>query len=101
MPDIKIHVHTQGGDTHAVQAPSDIKAEELISQLVEDLSLPKTDPEGHPVAWTIDDKDTGKTLEDEKTLEQSGVAAGHHLYLRRQVTAGNSCADYLSNERRR
>ena len=90
MSDIKIHVHTQGGDTHAVQAPSDIKAEELVNQLVEELSLPKTDAEGHTVAWIIDDKDTGKTLEEEKSLQDSGVLGGHHLYLRRQVTAGNS-----------
>jgi hypothetical protein len=88
MPDIKVHVHTQGGDTHPVQSPPDIKAEEFITQLIEELNLPKVDPEGHPIAWSIDDKDTGKTLEEEKTLEDAGVRTGHHLYLRRQVTAG-------------
>jgi hypothetical protein len=46
------------------------------------------DAEGRPVNWTIDDKDTGKTLDAQSTLAQCGVISGHHLHMRRQVIAG-------------
>jgi|SRR5271165_7076326 len=88
MADIKVRVHTPGGESHPIEAPFDIRVDELIEQLVTGLNLPKLDAEGHPVTWVIDDKDIGKSLEYQSTLEASGVREGHHLYMRRQVTAG-------------
>ena len=52
------------------------------------LSLPSVDVEGHPANWTIDDKETGTTLDSQTTLLEGNVVSGHHLYLRRQVVAG-------------
>jgi hypothetical protein len=88
MPDIRVHIHTQGGASHPIEAPTDIKTEEFIKELIAGLDLPKVDAEGHPVSWTIDDKDTGRTLDYQSTLAEAGVANGHQLYMRRQVTAG-------------
>jgi hypothetical protein len=88
MPDLRIRVHEPGGDAHPIEAPSDIKIEDLILELVNGLNLPKVDAEGHPVIWTIDDKNTGKSLDYQSTLEASGVQTGHDLFMRRQVTAG-------------
>jgi hypothetical protein len=89
MEDIKVRVHTQGGDEHPIEAPPDIKVEDFIQELVSGLNLPKVDAEGHAVVWNIDDKSTGKTLKYEKTLEESGVRGGHDLYIRREVVAGS------------
>lgn len=85
----KVKIFTQGGDEHDIETPLDIKASEFSEELAIALKLPKTDAEGHPVSWRIDDKDTGKTLEGDKTLDQNGVKAGHRLSLIRQVVAGS------------
>jgi hypothetical protein len=86
--DIKLHVHTPGGDAHRIEAPDDIRTEEFIHEVVSGLQLPSMDAEGRQVDWTIDDRNTGKTLNLDLTLAQNGVENGHHIYLRRQVTAG-------------
>jgi hypothetical protein len=87
--DIKVYVHTPGGDSHPIEAPVDIRTEEFVRELISGLQLPSVDAEGRQVSWTIDDKDTGKTLDYQNTLQEAGVRGGHHLYMRRQVTAGN------------
>ena len=90
MPtDIRVHVITQAGDSHPIDAPPDIRTEDFVKEVVEGLDLPKIDAEGRPVNWTIDDKDTGKTLDAQSTLAQCGVTSGHHLHMRRQVIAGS------------
>lgn len=88
MPDMKLTIHTQGGDAHEIEAPGDIRGGDLVKELADQLQLPATDAEGHPVAWRLDNKDTGRTVDLEQTLEQNGVQAGHHLSLIRSVTAG-------------
>jgi hypothetical protein len=88
MPDIRVHVVTQAGDSHPIDAPPDIKTEDFIREVADGLNLPKNDAEGHPINWLIDDKDTGKTLDGQRTLGDCGVVSGHHLYMRRKVIAG-------------
>lgn len=88
MPDMKLTIYTQGGESHDIEAPPDIRASDLVKELAEQLSLPSTDAEGRAVAWRMDDKDTGTTLNLDTTLEQNGVLAGHRLSIIRQVTAG-------------
>lgn len=73
--DIRIHVHTPDGETHSIEAPADIKVEELIDELIETHRLPRTD------RWKIFDKDTGLELQRGRSLEENGVRAGHHLYI--------------------
>lgn len=88
MPDIKIRVHTQGGESHSIQTPVDMKSADFLAELVGELSLPTQDAEGHQVSWVLDDKNTGKTLSDERSLGDNGVKEGHDLHLRREVVAG-------------
>jgi hypothetical protein len=88
MADMKLTIYTQGGDAHEIEAPPDIRASDLVKELAEQLQLPATDAEGHAVAWRLDDKDTGTTLNLDSTLEQNGVKAEHRLSIIRQVTAG-------------
>jgi len=92
MPDIKIRVHTQGGESHSIQTPVDMKSADFLAELVGELSLPTQDAEGHQVSWVLDDKNTGKTLSDERTLGDNGVKEGHDLHLRREVVAGTDQA---------
>jgi len=65
-----------------------MRTAEFLQELIAGLDLPRVDAEGHQPSWTIDDKDTGKTLDLQSSLEENGVRGGHHLYLRRQVVAG-------------
>jgi hypothetical protein len=88
MADIKLTLYTQGGDAHEIEAPADIRGNDLVKDLATQLQLPATDADGNAVAWRLDDKDTGKTLNLEMTLADNGVQAGHRLSLLRQVTAG-------------
>lgn len=84
----KVKICLMGGDEHDIETPLDMRAREFLEELTSALNLPRTDHEGHPVAWRIDDKDTGRTLDLNKELGQNGVKAGHRLSLFRQVTAG-------------
>ncbi len=88
MQDMNLDVATQSGDSHKVEAPSDMNGEEFMRGLINLLRLPTTDAEGRPINWRIDDKDTGRTLEHSQTLEANGVREGHHLSIIRTVTAG-------------
>ena len=88
--EIKVTVVTLGGEKHDVEVPLDIRAEDFTKELIAALKQPVTDAEGHPIVWRIDDKDTGRTLEGGKTMEENGVKDGHQLILLRVTTAGHS-----------
>lgn len=90
MSEIKISLITMDGIERQIETPSDIMANEFIAELVLALSLPYTDAEGNPISWRIDNKDTGKTLRNDQTLEQNGVINGHRLSLIRASVAGGS-----------
>ena len=87
--EIKVTVITIGGEKHEVEVPLDIRAEDFTKELIAALKLGVTDAEGHPISWRIDDKDTGRTLEGSKTMDENGVKEGHQLILLRNTTAGN------------
>jgi hypothetical protein len=90
MADLRIKVHTPGGESHPIEAPSDIKVEDFVLEVVNGLNLPKVDADGHQIAWKIDDKNTGRSLDYQSSLDANGVQAGHDLYLRREPIAGGS-----------
>ena len=89
MHDMNLEVTTQSGDSHKVEAPPDMYGGEFVSGLINLLRLPTTDAEGRPINWRVDNKDTGRTLENAETLEANGVREGHHLSIIRTVTAGS------------
>jgi uncharacterized ubiquitin-like protein YukD len=88
MSEIKVSLITMDGIEREIETPSDITVKDFISELVMALSLPYTDAEGTPLSWRIDNKDTGKTLFEDQTLEQNGVFSGHRLSLIRNTIAG-------------
>jgi hypothetical protein len=85
---IKVKIITIGGEEHEIETPVDIKTADFIEELIVALKLTKTDAEGHPVNWRLDDKDIGRTLDPNQTLEAGGVQEGHRLNLIRAVVAG-------------
>jgi uncharacterized ubiquitin-like protein YukD len=84
---VNIKVFTIGGEERDVEAPLSIKTEEFIKELVIALRLPLTDAEGHQLNWRVDNKDTGATLDPDKTLEENRVKEGHRLMLIRATVA--------------
>jgi len=92
---IRLKLLTLRGEEHDIEirmsglhlTPLDIRASEFLDEVVTALKLPKTDPAGFPVRWCVLNKDTGKMLEGEKTLEANGVQDGHRLLLRPPVRA--------------
>jgi hypothetical protein len=89
MAEIKVTVVTLGGEKHEVEVPPDIRAEDFIKELIAALKLPMTDAEGHAISWRLDNKDTGRTLEVGRTIDENGVREGHQLMLIRATTAGS------------
>ena len=87
---IKVTVITQAGDGQTLETSQDAKPEELVDLILSSRHIPRVDSEGRPVSWSIDDKDTGKTLDFSRTLASNNVRDGHCLHLRRQVIAGGS-----------
>jgi uncharacterized ubiquitin-like protein YukD len=89
MAEIKVKVMTIGGEEKDIETPIDIKADDFIKELVIALNLPLTDSEGNAISWRIDNKDTGRTIEGAKTLEENEVKDGHRLALIRSTVAGS------------
>jgi len=85
---IKVSVITLAGETHEVEVPPDIRAEDFVKELISELKLPMTDAEGHSISWRIDNKDTGRTLEGGRSMDENSVKDGHRLMLIRATTAG-------------
>lgn len=85
---IKVNVITQSGDEHEIETPTDIKAGEFCDEVVQALDLPRNDADGAAIAWRMDNKDTARTLDADKTLDENGVQDKHSLQLIRQVVAG-------------
>lgn len=88
MADIKVTVVTLGGENHDVEVPPDIRADDFIKELISALKLPLTDAEGHAISWRLDNKDTGRTLEASRTIDENNVKEGHRLMLIRATVAG-------------
>jgi type VII secretion system (Wss) protein YukD len=88
--EITVTIVTIGGDEHRVETPTDLKAEEFISELLTALKLPQVDAERVPIKWRLDNKDTGKSLAPDKTLEENEVRDGHHLNFIRATVAGGT-----------
>ena len=88
MADIKVTVITIDGEKPEVEVPPDMRADDFVKELVSALKLPVTDAEGNPVVWRLDNKDTGRTLDPSRSIEENNVREGQRLMLFRHMTAG-------------
>ena len=76
MPDIQVEVHVPDKKPQRVEVPTDMKARDFLLEVQDMLGIAGS-------AWSLYDKDVQQDLDPERTLGDSGVAHGHHLYLRR------------------
>jgi hypothetical protein len=79
---IKVQVHLPNGDTSPEDVRADQISKELIAHFILKFKLTKKEALKDEAVWNLDDKDTGKTLDPQKSLHENGVLNGHHLYLR-------------------
>ena len=85
LGDLEIIVHTPDARTHKVDAPANIKVEELIQELVRSLGLTEMGRDDRETPWSLFDKTLGVQLDIEKTLQENGVKDGHTLYIDRRA----------------
>lgn len=71
-----------------VELPDDAPANKLIAVLVEKLNLPKNGPDGAPLSYKFHHKNSGKQIQDNQSLNVSGVKNGDILRLQPEITAG-------------
>jgi hypothetical protein len=83
--DLTIHLHTEDGKTHTVQDSPQVTPREMIRTLVDAHLIPVTDQHSRTIQWCLEDRKSGKTLDDTRTLQENGVRSGHHLHLRRAM----------------
>jgi hypothetical protein len=88
MSDFTVEIHTQEGNIYPVQVAPDTQVEELFHDIIDYLSLPRRDAEGETISWSLYNKETGKVLQEGRTVEECGVRDGHQLKLQRKTVAG-------------
>lgn len=96
MPDIKVHIHTPEGRVQSIEAPADLKVDELIEELIHAGTLPRSRGDGKATNWSIFDKDTGVELRRAADLNENSVDSGHHLYLVEGHAPSAGAAPHLS-----
>src|SRR5262249_21347660 len=79
--DIKVHVHTPDGRIHSAEVPGSLRAGEFLTDLVRSLGLPSRGPDGTEFSWILEDSETGRSLDPDRTLGENAVRNGHHLNL--------------------
>jgi hypothetical protein len=81
--DVTFHVHAEDGKTHTVQDSPTVTPREIIRGLVESRLVTGVDHRGRHIEWCLEDRETRRTLDSAKSLQENGVRSGHHVYLRR------------------
>jgi hypothetical protein len=60
----------------------------ILPSVITKMNLPVTGPDGHPMSYSLDNREGGKRLREDDTLPISGVADGHHLIVYPEIVAG-------------
>ena len=86
----EIEVTVVRADTNAafdVSIPDDVRIQEILAELVKEMGLPRTGPDGDVVAYELSNKRTGDGLRN-GTLGARGVKTGGVLLLTSTFVAG-------------
>lgn len=83
--DVTLHVLADDRETVFVDAmiPDDVLLEDVIAELCDQLSLPRTDSNGSTIEWRLDINETGRTLSAQSTLSSEGITDSQDLVLLR------------------
>lgn len=91
MPDISIHVQAENKGRQSVHAPSDMNTQEFLNELLEGFDLLRNNGGGSRLNYRLEDRQTGRVLDLEKTLEENDVRGGETLLLHAQQPATVTC----------
>src|SRR5262245_16859728 len=91
MPDISIHVQAENKARQSVHAPSDMNTQEFLNELLEGFDLLRNNGGGSRLNYRLEDRQTGRVLDLEKTLEENDVRGGETLLLHAQQPATVTC----------
>jgi hypothetical protein len=78
--------HTGNKKTH-VELPDDVPMQRLLPALAGRMQLP-IEQEGNPITYCLDNRRTGRRLDEQDTLRAAGVQSDDLLALLPVVTAG-------------
>lgn len=81
-------VDATGNKREEASVPGDAASGRIIARLVELMELPTIGPDGQPLSYKFHHKQSGRQLDDNQSLEQSGVGDGDVLRLVAEITAG-------------
>lgn len=81
-------VDATGNKTEEVSVPDNVAAGRIVGKLVTLLQLPTVGPDGLPLSYKFHHKQTGRQINDNETLGESGVNDNDVLRLVAEITAG-------------
>jgi len=84
---VEVWDHT-GSQKQEVELPEDAPVDRVIYALVDKLHLPRDGPDGAPLSYKFHHRNSGKQLQDSRTMAEAGVMNGHILVLQPEITAG-------------
>jgi hypothetical protein len=82
-------VDATGNKTEEVSVPDTVAVGRIIGRLVEVLQLPAIGPDGMPLSYKFHHKQSGRQINDNETLADSGVHEHDVLRLVAEITAGS------------
>ena len=65
-----------------------VTVSKIIPTIITKMSLPATSPDGLPMSYALDCKETGQRLREDQTLLAAGVQEGYHLVVFPEIVAG-------------
>ena len=60
----------------------------ILPNVITKLSLPVIGPDGQPISYSLDHREGGKRLNEDKTLADNNVSSGDHLVVYPEMVAG-------------
>ena len=81
-------VDATGNKAEEVSVPENVAAGRIIARLVPLLQLPAVDHQGLPLSYKFHHKQSGRQINDNETLAETGVHDGDVLRLVAEITAG-------------
>jgi hypothetical protein len=84
---LELTLHLPEGKIVPVVAPNDKNTGEFLRELVANVPLPVADDQGNQLEWRAENKDLGRFLAPDKTLQENGTSQKSHLYLTSRLAA--------------
>lgn len=65
-----------------------VSVKKIIPNIITQMKLPVTAPDGTPMSYSLDHKEGGRRLLESQTLGEAGVQDGDHLIVYPEIVAG-------------